>query len=150
MQELARVVHGAVGSLVQQLNDYTVAEMQGFELQYHAWFHVTRKGGYQGLHHHANASWSGIFCVDPGDAVAGRPDSGAVRFHDPRLPEMWADPGNCRLKMPFNSGSYEITHRAGQLIIFPSYMPHEIFPYLGERERIVVAFNCWLRTRGAG
>ena len=43
VQELARVVHGAVGSLVQQLNDYSAAEMQAFELQYHAWFHVTRR-----------------------------------------------------------------------------------------------------------
>ena len=31
----------------------------------------------------------------------------------------------------------------------PSYMLHEVAPYHGERERITVAFNAWLRERGA-
>jgi hypothetical protein len=26
--------------------------------------------------------------------------------------------------------------------MFPSHLNHEIFPYLGERPRIVIAFNC--------
>ena len=37
-------------------------------------------------------------------------------------------------------------HQAGQLVIFPSWLMHEVLPYLGERERIVVAFNAWIRA----
>jgi hypothetical protein len=33
-------------------------------------------------------------------------------------------------------------HSAGRLILFPSYVMHEIFAYQGDRPRIVIAFNC--------
>jgi hypothetical protein len=36
-----------------------------------AWFHVTRRGGFFGLHNHPNASWSGVYCVDPGQRGSG-------------------------------------------------------------------------------
>ena len=95
---------------------------------------------------HPNASWSGIYCVDPGDEVPGSPESGAVRFHDPRsFASYYSDAGNQRLKDPVRHGGYQFSHSPGGLMIFPSYLQHEIFTYLGERPRIVVAFNCWIR-----
>ncbi len=144
-QALAKFCHTALASVIRDVSDYTDEELGTLKFDYHAWFHVTRQGGYQGLHNHANASWSGIFCVDPGDAVADRPDSGVVRFHDPRTNAgYYMDAGNSRLKPGFCHGSYQIRHEAGKLVIFPSYLNHEIFPYLGDRPRIIVAFNCWI------
>jgi hypothetical protein len=29
-------------------------------------------------------------------------------------------------------------------VIFPSWLLHEVLPYQGTRERVVVAFNAWL------
>jgi uncharacterized protein (TIGR02466 family) len=106
---------------------------------------VTRRHGYQGQHNHPNASWSGIFCVDPGEEVPDRPDSGLVRFHDPRTHiDMYSDAGNRHLQPPWTMGTLDWRHRRGQLLLFPSYLRHEIYPYEGERPRIVVAFNCWI------
>ncbi len=145
VQALAKFCHTALASVISEVNDYEAEELGALKFDYHAWFHVTRKGGYQGLHNHANASWSGIFCVDPGDEVPERPDSGVVRFHDPRgNASYYMDAGNSRLTPAFCHGSYQIRHQAGRLLIFPSYLFHEIFPYVGERPRIVVAFNCWI------
>jgi len=31
--------------------------------------------------------------------------------------------------------------RAGLCLVFPSYLPHEVYPYRGSRPRISVAFN---------
>ena len=45
---------------------------------------------------------------------------------------------------PFATGPFELRHQAGTLMLFPSYLKHEIFPYVGERPRIVVAFNSWV------
>ncbi|MCG6872326.1 MAG: 2OG-Fe(II) oxygenase family protein [Gammaproteobacteria bacterium] len=149
VRELARICHQALGAVVREANAYSQEEMEQMEFGYHSWFHLTRTGGFQGLHHHANASWSGIFCVDPGDPVVDAPLSGVVRFHNPHMPEMHADPGNSFLQMPYHSGSYQVAHRPGLLILFPSYLQHEIFPYLGQRPRIVVAFNAWMRWSGA-
>ncbi len=144
-QALAKFCHTALASALKELSDYSAEEFARLRFDYHAWFHVTRKGGYQGTHNHANASWSGIFCVDPGDPVAERPESGAVRFHDPRSgSNYYMDAGNSRLKLGYRHGGYQIQHEAGRLLIFPSYVLHEVFPYMGERPRIVVAFNCWI------
>ena len=38
-------------------------------------------------------------------------------------------------------------HQGGQLIAFPSYLLHEVFPYVGQRPRIVVALNAWCRWK---
>ena len=146
VQQLTRFCHTSVGRVVHRLSDYSDEEFQALRFDYHSWFHVTRTGGYQGVHNHPNASWSGIFCVDPGDELPERPDSGVVRFHDPRAAaNYYIDAGCERLKVPHRVGGYQIRHEAGKLVIFPSYLNHEIFPYQGERPRVVVAFNCWVR-----
>ena len=31
----------------------------------------------------------------------------------------------------------------GQLVLFPSWLLHDVKPFQGEGERITVAFNCW-------
>jgi uncharacterized protein (TIGR02466 family) len=149
VRRLAGHCHESVAALVRRLNGYGEDVMTGLRFDYHAWFHVTRRHGYQGQHNHPNASWSGIFCVDPGEETPGRPDSGLVRFHDPRgHVDMYSDPGNRMLKAPYNTGTCDIRHERGQLILFPSYLRHEIYPYLGERPRIVAAFNCWISKVG--
>jgi len=140
---VARFCHGCLSELVQEISEYDKDKLGKLRFDYHAWFHITRKGGYQGLHNHQNASWSGIFCVDPGDPVEGRDDSGLVRFHDPRAGSYnYSDAGNLGFRLPYQHGGFDVTHRAGRLVMFPSYVMHEIFTYQGDRPRIVIAFNC--------
>lgn len=146
VQQLTEFVHTTLSGLVGAINSYTAQEMQGFEFFYDSWFHITRSGGYQSNHFHPNASWSGIYCVDPGDAVADRPESGQVKFYDPRGPgaHMHFDAGNRQLDPRFSTNPVYLSHQAGQLVIFPSWLLHEVLPYQGTRERVVVAFNAWL------
>jgi hypothetical protein len=140
---IARFCHGCLSELIQEITEYDKEELGKLRFDYQAWFHITRKGGYQGLHNHQNASWSGIFCVDPGDPVADRQDSGLVRYHDPRSGSFnYSDAGNLGLRLPYRHGGFDIVHSAGRLILFPSYVMHEIFAYQGDRPRIVIAFNC--------
>lgn len=137
-------IDNALKVFVQGMNDYSDEQMENIEFDMHSWFHVTRTGGFQGAHSHPNASWSAIYCVDPGDP--GSNYSGAVRFHDPRaIADGYRDPGNENLKIPYRLGSWQLNHKPGQMIVFPSYLVHEIFPYEGQRPRIVVALNAWAR-----
>jgi uncharacterized protein (TIGR02466 family) len=146
VKELANFCHRALASTVFDLSDFSEDEFSKLVFDYHAWFHITNYGGFQAVHHHQNASWSGIFCIDPGDSPAEFPHSGVVRFYDPRgLADQYRDAGNNRLKVGPRFGSYEVHHEPGKLLIFPSYLDHEIFPYMGQRERIIVAFNCMIQ-----
>ena len=35
----------------------------------------------------------------------------------------------------------------GQLVLFPSWILHDVKPFEGEGERITVAFNCWFSLK---
>ncbi len=146
IQTLARFCLMNVGYVVQQLNNYTPEEMQQLRLFHHSWYHLTRQGGYTAQHNHPMASWSGVYCVDPGDPVQDKPNNGSLRFLDGRTTAgMYLDPGNANWREPFGFGEMAFNLRAGQLLMFPSYLIHEVAPYYGQRPRITVAFNVWVR-----
>jgi len=149
IQELRQFVIGSVVRLVAQLNGYSNEQMAGMEVLNHTWYHITRTGGYASGHNHPMASWSSVYCVDPGDDEgADNPDNGVLRFLDSRpAASMFLDPGNMHLERPYNHGSINYRLQAGQLVIFPSHLVHEVAPYLGQRERITVASNFWFRAR---
>lgn len=146
VQHVFGFIHHSLATLLQQLAGFPPEVYAQLTFDYHSWFHVTRTGGHQGVHNHPMASWSGIFCVDPGDASADKPDSGTVRFLDTRVgADMYVDSGNEHLRGQFHHGGWKVRHEAGRLLLFPSYVYHEVFPYWGTRPRIVIAFNAWIR-----
>ena len=150
VQKAFSYIHAMLASTVQQLNAYPPELYARLMFHYHSWFHVTRTGGNQGVHNHPMASWSGIFCVDPGDSPATDATSGCIRFIDPRPgAEMFADPGNENLQGQYHTGGFQTRHETGSLLLFPSYVHHEIFPYRGTRPRIVIAFNSWITLEPA-
>lgn len=128
---------------VARLNGYGGEELRRIRVHADAWFHITRRGGFFALHNHPNASWSGVYCVDPGRHDAGAADSGLLSFVNPAIASaMFMDAGTARLSGPY---SYNVRHlrlEPGQLVIFPSWVLHDVKPFAGEGERITVAFNC--------
>jgi len=74
-----------------------------------------------------------------------------VKFYDPRGagPVMHLDPGNLNLDPRYSLNPVYLDHKAGQLVLFPSWLPHEVLPYHGKTDRIVVAFNSWMEEIGA-
>ena len=151
IQTLARFCLQNTGYVVQQLNGYGQPEMEQFRIFSHSWYHLTRHGGYTAQHNHPMASWSGVYCVDPGDSVAEKPNNGSLRFLESRTTAgMYLDAGNAHWREPFGMGEIAFNLRAGQLLMFPSYLMHEVAPYYGERPRITVAFNAWIRHQSEG
>lgn len=148
IQRLARFCLGHVGQMVMQMNRYSSEEMQRLRIYDHSWYHITRLGGYTGPHNHPMASWSGVYCVAPGEASASHPESGVLRLFDSRAEaNMYIDAGNAHLGNSYAFGNLGWQLQPGQLIIFPSYLFHEVAPFWGADERITVAFNCWVREQ---
>ena len=52
---LAGHCHDSLVKLVAGLNQYDDKQLEQFRFEYHSWFHITRTGGYQGLHDHLAA-----------------------------------------------------------------------------------------------
>lgn len=144
VQRLKQFCWAALGATIQRTNGYDGERMKRLRIFSHTWFHVTRHGGFTVLHNHPMASWSGVYCVDPGETPSDRPESGVLRFHNPHhYANYFMDAGNAHFAHPFHHGSWSIRFRAGQLVLFPSWLLHEVLPFFGSDTRITVAFNCW-------
>lgn len=105
-----------------------------------AWFHITRNRGYFALHNHPMASWSGVYCVDAGSEQSG----GLLSFPDPNSSAaMFKDAANRNLPLPYGQITREFRLEPGQLILFPSWLMHQVTPFEGQGARVTVAFNTW-------
>lgn len=110
------------------------------------WFQIANQGSHHDVHTHGNCSWSGVYCVQVHDQAQREahkvlgPANGTTRFYGPhfnRLGGAHMDFGNAYLQ----SAHLDIAPLPGQLVVFPSWLPHQTMPYQGEADRIIVSFN---------
>lgn len=141
------------GPAVAQLQDWIVTGFQELtsvtsggksyrgKLDISAWADIKRNGDYNAMNTNPACVWSGVYHVDAGDPPPkDRPKSGAIEFLDPRVgAEMIVTPG-----APFGQPKV-FTPRAGEMIMFPSWLKYMVHPYWGERDRISIVFNVRLR-----
>jgi uncharacterized protein (TIGR02466 family) len=150
VQQLKQFCWSNLLGMIAELNRYDEATMRRMLIYSDSWFHITRRGGFFGLHNHPMASWSGVYCVDPGRHDADKPDSGLLTFVNPATTSaMYVDAANANLLGPFNNGTRSVRFEAGQLVLFPSWVLHDVKPFEGDGERITVAFNCWFSLKDA-
>jgi hypothetical protein len=144
IQELKVFCWDQLLAVIGVLNGYDRPTLSRLQIYNDCWFHITRRGGFFGSHIHPNASWSGVYCVDPGKHDAGKKDSGLLSFTNPMvMAGMHLDAGNALLKLPYAHQIANVSLEAGQLVIFPSWVLHDVKPFEGEGERITIAFNTW-------
>jgi len=144
IQELRKFMLESVFRVAMAASETVREEFARLSLNNHTWFHITRPTGYFVAHNHALASWSAVYCVKDGADTAGEPCGGLLRLFDTRAgADAYLDPANQRLRQPFIVGDLDLQLQAGQLVVFPSYLFHEVTPYYGSDTRITVASNCW-------
>lgn len=99
-----------------------------------AWANVNRAGDFNRTHTHAGTTWSGAYYVDPGDPPAGEAGT-PIHFFDPCQ-------GRANTFMPLIVPISLLIHpQPGLMLLFPSYLPHMVYPHRGNRPRISIAFN---------
>ena len=98
------------------------------------WVNLLKSGGHHSGHIHPHAILSGTLYVDVPNG------SGEIRFEDPRLPMMMAAPvragghdGNDRF--------VSITPRPGVILLWESWLRHEVRPGRHKGERLSISFN---------
>ena len=110
------------------------------------WFQTSNQGSHHDVHTHGNCSWSGVYCVqvDADTPRSAHPVLGArngiTRFYGPHFNHLGGahmDFGNAYLQ----SAHLDVPPLPGQLVVFPSWLPHQAMPYAGEADRIIVSFN---------
>jgi uncharacterized protein (TIGR02466 family) len=92
------------------------------------WVNLLKTGGQHSGHIHPHSMISGTFYVEV------PPGSGSIRFEDPRLPLMMAAPAR-------EAAFVTIEPRAGMLLLWESWLRHEVLPGSGRGERLSISFN---------
>ncbi|CAN0484501.1 unnamed protein product [Laminaria digitata] len=104
-----------------------------------AWANILRNGGYHRMHTHPGCVWSGVYYIETGTPAADHPTSGRLELYDPRTAvEMMALP-----ETPFGQPVL-IDPKPGMMVVFPSWLRHMVHPFVGEGERMTIAWNMLL------
>lgn len=99
------------------------------------WVNIMPRGVAHGLHLHPLSTISGTYYVQ---VPRGSP---GLKFEDPRLDRFMASPprkGDCRSS---NRPWVTVEARAGRLVMFESWLRHEVLPNGVDAERISISFN---------
>lgn len=112
------------------------------------WANVNRKGASNAPHTHPGCFWSAVYYVNDGGIKATADNAaelgGQLQLGDPRgvAPLMFAPTMRIALRGCVSAGGNEIyTPRAGDLILFPSWLVHSVSEYKGDADRISIAMN---------
>ena len=103
------------------------------------WINVLEQGGSHTGHIHPNCVVSGTLYLDVPEGA------GAIRFEDPRLALMMAAPPRRPRARPHNRTFHEIAPTPGTVLLWESWLRHEVLPNRARRPRISVSFNYRLR-----
>jgi uncharacterized protein (TIGR02466 family) len=99
------------------------------------WVNLLKGGGHHTAHIHPHSILSGTLYID---VPSG---SGPIRFEDPRLPMMMAAPVR-REDAPEQLRPFvSVQPRAGLLLLWESWLRHEVLAGTGRGERLSISFN---------
>lgn len=109
-----------------------------------AWANVNTAGHANVAHYHGGSFWSGTYYVTDGGCASDHSLGGEFEMLDPRGPGagMYAPHLKFAGEDGASAGASEIIRpRPGLLVLFPSWLLHQVRPYRGTGTRISLAFN---------
>ena len=116
------------------------------------WFQITNQHAFHEMHVHGNCSWSGVYYVEAGNASRTANDrhangmpNGITRFYGPHTEYMAAGHGD-RGNLYLTDNTWDVYPENGKLVVFPSHLKHMVFPYQGEKDRVIVSFHAVVDT----
>jgi uncharacterized protein (TIGR02466 family) len=99
------------------------------------WVNIMGRGAVHGPHLHPLSTISGVYYVAVPAGAAG------LKFEDPRLERFMAAPPRTRNARRANRPWITIPARTGQLVLFESWLRHEVPISRAARERVSISFN---------
>lgn len=99
------------------------------------WINILAPDGHHTSHIHPNSVLSGTCYVEV------PPGAGALKLEDPRLPLMMAAPARKPRAKAGNRTHVTVQPKAGEVLIWESFVRHEVLPGSATADRISISFN---------
>ena len=139
LEQLRRHIRSATVSVLQRY--MSEAELTAHAINLSGWVNVNGTGGYNVPHVHPGVHLSGCYYVRVPAASLDR--SGAIEFLNPAGTTMAEGVLGERMV----SQKVTVRPKEGQMLIFPSYLLHWVYPNQDPEERVSIAFNMRLASR---
>ena len=109
------------------------------------WANINKNGNANKAHTHPGAYWSAVYYVQTeDDSEPETTPGGELELFDPRgvLPVLYCPLLRCGIQGYTTGGGSELhTPKAGECVLFPSWLSHSVKPHSGVKPRISLAFN---------
>ncbi|MEM7004565.1 MAG: TIGR02466 family protein [Pseudomonadota bacterium] len=105
------------------------------------WVNILAPGAAHSSHIHPNSVVSGTAYIDLPDAA------GAIKFEDPRLDKMMAAPPVKSDTPNAHQRFYTRNPEAGDVLLWESWLRHEVMPNRSEDPRLSISFNYGLESQ---
>jgi len=130
--ELIKILDQHVAAFVQELD----FNLDGRELKLEdIWINILPEGGTHSSHIHPHSVISGTTYVSMPDGAS------AIKFEDPRLPMMMAAPARKKDAREGLRQFIYVAPQVGDVLLWESWLRHEVPLNTAEDERISVSFN---------
>ena len=129
--------------LERKLNRHVKAYTQSLQLDLtnrelsmtDCWVNIMPQGVVHGLHLHPLSTISGTYYVQTPKGCS------AIKFEDPRLDRFMAAPPRRADSDAENKPWYHVPAEAGKLVLFESWLRHEVAPNPSATARVSISFN---------
>jgi hypothetical protein len=148
VRRLANAVVGAVHQFVGSVSQISEPQLRACKMEARAWFTLIRTNGRVPAANYPLTAWCAIYCAAAPPAVDERADSGIVRLFETRLSTSFQDASNAVMRIPYSQAHYAWRPTAGQLVIFPGSLTHEVAPLRAAGGLMLVTVR--LRFVGSG
>ena len=100
------------------------------------WANISPRHGFNKAHIHPGSLWSGVYYLQTSD------NCGDITFTDPRYSRSMLEPELEDGETEFSEmGTYKFYAKDYVLLLFPSYLMHEVEPNGSDKDRISISFN---------
>lgn len=104
-----------------------------------SWINITRQGGHHSMHLHPSSAISGtIYLLTP-------KNGGNLKFEDPRMSKFMAAPARKADAKLQNQSYVQLEPKAGYVVLFESWLRHEVEANLAGKDRMSISFNYYHR-----
>ena len=107
-----------------------------FKIFVDGWANINRDGDYNILHAHPNCMWSGVYYVQPGKPDPSVPYSGLLELIDPNAAANYV-----QVRHTIFDAKHFIDNIPGRMLLWPSWVKHMVHPFVGQGDRISIAYN---------